>query len=196
MNRKLAAFAALLITFSLLLGACDGGGSEGESGKTLNLWITTLGEEAEVIKQVTEEQWNAEHPEAPVKVTVVPGNSDDFYQKLATAFATQTGPDMFCISNAEILKYVETGVAYDVTSYLEPNRSDYMEGTLEALTFDGKIMAFPGNMDIMALYCSVDAFEEAKLDYPETWRELIDATNTLANEDRYGMIPQTDLQSG
>lgn len=54
---------------------------------------------------------------------------------------------MFCISDVEILKYVETGVAYDVTSYLKPNRADYMEGA-------------------------------------------------LANEDRYGIILQTDLQSG
>ena len=200
MNRRLAALLALMLVCALLLGACGGeGGSTGgkkENGEYLNLWITTLGEEAEVIKKVTEEQWNVEHPDAKVKVTVVPGNSDDFYQKLTTAFATQTGPDMFCISNAEILKYVETGVAYDVTSYLEPNRADYMEGALEALTFDGKIMAFPGNMDVMALYCSVEAFKEAGLDYPETWEELIAATNALANEDRYGIILQTDLQSG
>lgn len=200
MNRRLAALLALMLVCALLLGACGGeGGSTGgkkENGEYLNLWITTLGEEAEVIKKVTEEQWNVEHPDVKVKVTVVPGNSDDFYQKLTTAFATQTGPDMFCISNAEILKYVETGVAYDVTSYLEPNRADYMEGALEALTFDGKIMAFPGNMDVMALYCSVEAFKEAGLDYPETWEELIAATNALANEDRYGIILQTDLQSG
>lgn len=200
MSRKLTVLTALMMIFALLLGACGGdSGSTGgkkDNGEYLNLWITTLGEEAEVIKQVTEEQWNVQHPDAKVKVTVVPGNSDDFYQKLTTAFATQTGPDMFCISNAEILKYVETGVAYDVTSYLEPNRADYMEGALEALTFDGKIMAFPGNMDVMALYCSVEAFTEAGIDYPETWQELVDATNALANEDRYGIILQTDLQSG
>ena len=200
MNRRIAALIALLLAFALLLGACgsDKGstGSKKDDGEYLNLWITTLGEEAEVIKKVTEEQWNVEHPDAKVKVTVVPGNSDDFYQKLTTAFATQTGPDMFCISNAEILKYVETGVAYDVTSYLEPNRADYMEGALESLTFDGKIMAFPGNMDVMALYCSVEAFKEAGIDYPETWEELIEATNLLANDERYGIILQTDLQSG
>ena len=200
MSRKLLKAAGILLAISLLLCACGGkktdGGNKKGDGEYLNLWITTLGEEAEVIRRVTEEQWNAEHPDAKVKVTVVPGNSDDFYQKLATAFATQTGPDMFCISNAEILKYVEAGVAYDVTSYLEPNRSDYMEGALEALTFDGKIMAFPGNMDIMALYCSKDAFSDAGLDYPETWQQLIDATNALANADRYGIILQTDLQSG
>ena len=201
MSRKFMAVMALVLACAMLLGAC--GKSEGgktpaktEDGEYLNLWITTLGEEAEVIKQVTEEQWNVEHPDTKVKVTVVPGNSDDFYQKLATAFATKVGPDMFCISNAEILKYVETGIAYDVSSYLEPNRADYMEGALETLTFDGKIMAFPGNMDIMALYCSNEAFEKAGIAYPETWDELISATNELATDDRYGIILQTDLQSG
>lgn len=201
-KRKMTALVAMMLAVVLLLCACggksgnDNTASKKEDGEYLNLWITTLGEEAEVIEQVTEEKWNVEHPDAKVKVTVVPGNSDDFYQKLATAFATDTGPDMFCISNAEILKYVETGVAYDVTSYLEPNRADYMDGALEALTFDGKIMAFPGNMDIMALYCSKETFEDAGIGYPETWQELIDATNALANEDRYGIILQTDLQSG
>lgn len=199
MSKKLMSILALVLVCACLLCACGDSGSKPSGGKTkgsyMNLWITTLGEEAEVIKEVTE-QWNTEHPDAKVKVTVVPGNSDDFYQKLTTAFATNTGPDMFCISNAEILKYVQTGIAYDVTSYLEPKRSDYMEGALESLTFDGKIMAFPGNMDVMALYCSKEAFETAGIDYPSTWQELIDATNTLANADRYGIILQTDLQSG
>ena len=199
MSRKFVAMIALVTVCAMLLCACGsekGSTTKKDEGEYMNLWITTLGEEAEVIERVTEEIWNAEHPDAKVKVTVVPGNSDDFYQKLTTAFATQTGPDMFSISNAEILKYVETGVAHDVTSYLEPNKADYMEGALEALTFDGKIMAFPGNMDVMALYCSVEAFEKAGMDYPETWQELIDATNALATEDCYGIILQTDLQSG
>ncbi len=193
--KKIVKILALALACLMLLCACgndEGGKSDGEY---MNLWITTLGEEAEVIKQATE-QWNQEHPDAKVKVTVVPGNSDDFYQKLTTAFATKTGPDMFCISNAEILKYVETGIAYDVTSYLEPKRADYMEGALESLTFDGKIMAFPGNMDVMALYCSVEAFQKAGIDYPRTWQEFIDAANALATEDSYGVILQTDLQSG
>lgn len=198
MKRKMTGLLTIVLAV-MMLCACGGSGETGNTkngGEYLNLWITTLGEEAEVIEKVTEEQWNVEHPDSKVKVTVVPGNSDDFYQKLAIAFATKTGPDMFCISNAEMLKYVETGVAYDVTSYLEANRADYMEGTLESLTFDGKIMAFPGNMDIMALYCSKEAFEGAGIDYPKTWEELINATNALANEDRYGIILQTDLQSG
>ena len=160
MSKKLMSILVLVLVCACLLCACGDSGSKPSGGKTkgsyMNLWITTLGEEAEVIKEVTE-QWNTDHPDAKVKVTVVPGNSDDFYQKLTTAFATNTGPDMFCISNAEILKYVQTGIAYDVTSYLEPKRADYMEGALEALTFDGKIMAFPGNMDVMALYCSGSA---------------------------------------
>lgn len=197
MKKKVLSIMALLLACAALLCACGGTGGSGKKndGEYMNLWITTLGEEAEVIQEVTE-QWNTEHPDAKVKVTVVPGNSDDFYQKLTTAFATQTGPDMFCISNAEILKYVESDIAYDVTSYLEPKKDDYMEGTLESLTFNGKIMAFPGNMDVMALYCSVEAFTGAGIDYPKTWDDLIAATNTLATEDRYGIILQTDLQSG
>lgn len=202
MKKKAFSIIAFILAMTTLLCACGGKQPNEEEtkstggGKAMKLWITTLGEEAEVIKKVTTEQWNAAHPDTPVEVTVVPGNSDDFYQKLSTAFATETGPDMFCISNSEIQKYVEAGISYDVSQWLEPNRADYMEGALEALTYDGRLVAFPGNMDIMALYCNAEMFEDASLEYPRTWDELVSAVDALATDDNYGIILQTDLQSG
>lgn len=192
MKKVLAITLAVIMIVALFAGC----GPKKPEDDTLSLWITTLGEESDIIKEVTNEQWNVEHPDKKVKVTVVSGNSDDFYQKLSTAFATGTGPDMFSISNAEILKYVETGIAYPVTKWIEPNISDYSPETIEYLTYNGEIVAFPGNMDLMALYCNKAIFEEAELDYPTTWAELIEAANTLATEDRYGIIVQTDTQSG
>ena len=197
--KKTTKLMALFLAVVMCLGAvgCEGKKEpESKEGKALQLWITTLGEEAEVIQRVTEEIWNKEHPDTPVKITVVPGNSDDYYQKLSAAFATNNGPDMFCISNASSLKYVDAEIAYDVSKWLEPNKDDYMESVLNAVTFDEKMVAFPGNMDLMGIYCNNAMFEEAGIDLPKTWDELVDAANSLATDDRYGIIVQTDAQSG
>ncbi len=203
--RWIAGALSVLMLFSLTACGKEKNQDEAEdennpvgevTGEPLQLWITTLGEEADIITRVTEEQWNKEHPKTPVEVTVVPGNSDDFYQKLSAAFATENGPDMFCISNAEMLKYVESEIAYDVTKWLDSNKDDYVEGAIEAVTYGDKILAFPGNMDIMGIYCNNTMFQNAGLELPETWDELIETSNALATKDRYGIIIQTDVQSG
>lgn len=200
--KRVTRFMALMLSALMCLGitGCgetgDSNNTGGAKGQALQLWITTLGQEAEVVKQVTEEIWNVEHPDTPVEITIVPGNSDDYYQKLSAAFAINKGPDMFCISNASSLKYVEAGIPYDVSKWIEPNRNDYMEAVLDAVTFDGKIVAFPGNMDLMGIYCNNKMFKEANIELPTTWEELLDAANALATGDRYGIIIQTDVQSG
>ena len=99
---KLRRITALLLAAMLLAGlaGCVNPGPSGDPGQTqqtgkpLQLWLSYLGKEGEVIERVTEEQWNKEHPDMPVDVTMVPGNSEDFYQKLSTAFAVGNGPDM------------------------------------------------------------------------------------------------------
>lgn len=201
---KLRRITALLLAAMLLAGlaGCVNPGPSGDPGQTqqtgkpLQLWLSYLGKEGEVIERVTEEQWNKEHPDMPVDVTMVPGNSEDFYQKLSTAFAVGNGPDMFTISTTYFEKYLEADIAYPVTEYMQPHMDDYRDVILDALTYDGEMIAFPGNMDVMGLYCSKEAFREAGLDYPTTWEELINAANQLANSERYGLIMQTDPQSG
>lgn len=195
-NKKWAVVVLLIYVCFSVFGCGKNVSKEGSGNQPLKLWVTTLGQEAETIKSVTESVWNKEHPETPVEVTIVPGNSDDYYQKLSAAFATNNGPDMFCISNASSLKYVESNIAYDVTKWIEPNKNDYLEAALNAVTFDGKMLAFPGNMDLMGIYCNNKMFKEASVEIPSTWGELIEAVNKLAKDDRYGIIVQTDDQSG
>lgn len=197
---------SLLIAFVMMIGmvGCQSSPSgyenpddgSAKSGEPLQLWLSYLGNEGDVIKRVTEDKWNTEHPDIPVEVTMVPGNSEDFYQKLSTAFAVGNGPDMFTISTTYFQKYLEADIAYPVTDYMKPYIDDYRSVIIDAVTYDGEIVAFPGNMDVMGLYCNKQMFEEAGLDYPETWEELIDAANQLANSERNGLIMQTDPQSG
>ena len=56
---------------------------------------------------------------------------------------------------------------------------------------DGKIYGVPMEVEPMAMYYSVAAFEEAGLnenDVPQTWDELLEVGKKLTTDKRYGVL--------
>jgi multiple sugar transport system substrate-binding protein len=115
--------------------------------------------------------------------------------KLATAFASGEGPDIFIISPGDFLRYYNGGVLADLTPHIEDAaRADFPESVIANRMVDGKIYGVPMEVEPMAFYYSVKAFEEAKLnenDVPKTWDELLDVAKKLTKPDRYGVLFET-----
>jgi multiple sugar transport system substrate-binding protein len=151
--------------------------------KTQVDWFTKLADD-----------WNKQS-ETKVQLDYVSNGDYINGSKLATAFASGQGPDIFIISPGDFLRYYNAGVLLDLTPHISPDaRADFPEGIIATRKVDGKIYGVPMELEPMAFYYSVKAFEDAKLnenDAPKTWDELLDLGKRLTTSDRYGLLFET-----
>jgi multiple sugar transport system substrate-binding protein len=138
--------------------------------------------------------WNDSH-EVKVELVYVPNNAYMDGTKLPTAFASGSGPDLFIISPGDFLRYYNGGVLLDLTPFMEQAaRDDFFPSVIANRMVDGKIYGLPYEVEPMAMYYSVDAFNEIGLtdkDVPKTWDELLSVAKKLTNAKRYGVLFET-----
>jgi len=138
--------------------------------------------------------WNDSH-EQKIELVYVPNSEYINGTKLATSFASGTGPDIFIISPGDFLRYYNGGVLHDLTPFIdEAARKDFAESVIANRMVDGKIYGIPMEVEPMAMYYSVKAFEEAGLnenDVPKTWEELLEVAKKLTTPERYGVLFET-----
>lgn len=107
--------------------------------------------------------WNSQN-ETQVELQFKPGADYIGGNILQTAFASGEGPDIFLISPGDFLRYANGNVLADLTPFMEqPAIDDFYEGVIASRMVDGKVYALPMEVEPMAMYYSVDAFEEAGL---------------------------------
>jgi multiple sugar transport system substrate-binding protein len=138
------------------------------------------------------DDWNASHePKIALELIVDYGGPT-----LSTAFASGEGPDIFLISPGDFLRYYNGGVLHDLTPHITPEaQADFPEGVIASRKVDGKIYGVPMEVEPMAFYYSVKAFEDAGLnenDVPTTWDEMLELGQRLTTADRYGMLFHTE----
>ena len=138
--------------------------------------------------------WNDSH-EVKVELVYVPNNAYMDGTKLPTAFASGSGPDLFIISPGDFLRYYNGGVLLDLTPFMEKSaRDDFFPSVIANRMVDGKIYGLPYEVEPMAMYYSVDAFNEIGLtdkDVPKTWEELLSVAKKLTNAKRFGVLFET-----
>jgi multiple sugar transport system substrate-binding protein len=143
----------------------------------------------------TVEDWNAINPEK-IELEYVPVSEYVNGIKLATSFASGSGPDIFIISPGDFLRYYNGGVLADLTPYISAEAvADYPENVLATRSVDGRIYGVPMEVEPMAFLYSVRAFENAGLnenDVPRNWDELLDLGRRLTNANRYGLLFDTN----
>jgi multiple sugar transport system substrate-binding protein len=139
--------------------------------------------------------WNDSH-EVKVELVYVPNSAYMDGTKLPTAFASGAGPDLFIISPGDFLRYYNGGVLLDLTPFMEQSaRDDFLPSVIANRMVDGKIYGLPYEVEPMAMYYSVDAFNEVGLtekDVPKTWDDLLSVAKKLTNQKRYGVLFETN----
>jgi multiple sugar transport system substrate-binding protein len=138
--------------------------------------------------------WNATH-DVKVELQYVPNNDYMNGTKLQTAFASGHGPDIFIISPGDFLRYYNGGVLTDLTPYMEEEaKKDLFPNVMETRMVDGKIYGLPMEVEPMAMYYSVKAFDEAGLsekDLPKTWDQFMELAHKLTKGNRFGCLFET-----
>ncbi len=140
------------------------------------------------------DDWNAQN-ETKLQLDYVVNNDYMNGTKLSTAFASGQGPDIFIISPGDFLRYYNGGVLADLTPYIDPAaQADFPDGVIASRKVDGKIYGVPMELEPMAFYYSVKAFEDAGLnenDVPQSWDQLLELGKKLTTNDRYGLLFET-----
>ena len=168
-------------------------------GRTLSFWqfYAPGGEVATQAKwfEDTVAAWN-EQNETKVELVYVPVQDYLGGTKLPTAFASGEGPDIFIISPGDFLRYYNGGVLTDLTPYMEQAaRDDFFPDVIASRVVDGKIYGLPMEVEPMAMYYSVEAWDEGGLtdaDVPQTWDELLEVARKLTTGERFGVLFETN----
>ena len=194
-----AAGAATAAVTPALLTGCGSGGGNGSALTFWNQYAPQTTEDPAVQRQSQwfvdlVAEWNATH-DRRIELVFVPGTTYTDGFKLPSAFAAEAGPDIFLISPGDFLRYYNGGVLADLTPYLDREAVADYGISLDTRTVDGRVYALPMEVEPLAIYYSVAAFERAGLaegDIPTTWDQLLDVGDRLRGNTRAGMVFDTE----
>lgn len=142
---------------------------------TLNVWHiwpdATAGDGATI--QGFVDQFEADHPN--IKIQQDATEVEAYKTKLKTAFAGGDLPDVFFSYGAGFSKpFVETGRVMRLdTEYDADVLGRILPGTDANCWFDDGLYGLPIKMWVGTLFVNTQLFEEASLDAPTNWEELI-----------------------
>ncbi|MGC9074429.1 MAG: ABC transporter substrate-binding protein [Candidatus Bipolaricaulaceae bacterium] len=111
--------------------------------------------------------------------------------KYTTAIEAGVGPDVMHLGPIEVsfALFASRGYFLDLTPFIEAEGPGFLEAwypvTIQAVTYDGKIYAMPGDFMSMILMYNKRLFAEAGLDPerpPETWEEFLEYAKALTRD--------------
>lgn len=151
-----------------------------------NFWSKGGGEDKFFKDRIAE--FEANNPNIEIVQSNIP--VDDYMgTKLATAFTSGTGPDIFVASPGTISHFIDAGIPYPMEDYFSDEvLADYAESSIKSVTDSkGHIVAVPTEQDLVALFYDKDLLKDAGLEPPKTWDELVNAAKTLTTNKRSGI---------
>lgn len=186
--------ALLLVPATIVLA---GGGQEAAETQPGQIVELEFWKEAAGDKKIDDavrgwcQEYQRNNPNVRVELATVP--FDQFLgDKLPTALASGTLPDVFWPSPGYVLQLLQNDVLMPLESYIpESVRKDFYPGSLEAVTFNGHIVAIPVEKAPLALYYNQQHMQDSGLQAPETWAELVDAGQKLKTPNRAGLYVET-----
>lgn len=160
-------------------GAGDTTGSEPTMDKVqIEMWTPHPLEDNIGITDFVAQNFLPDHPDTDFLFTQVPG---DWEQKFATAAAGGTLPDIFAVDGINLPTFANRGLTAELSEAVIPQDvlDDYFPPALAEMQFRGKTYATTIETNSQALEINVDKMNEAGVDPPETWDDLISVGQTL-----------------
>ncbi len=127
------------------------------------------GAQEETLKKMIE-IFESKNPD--IKVDVQTTGYEDYFTKLATTVGGGNPPDVFEMNMENFLSYMLRGACADLTGKIDT--ANYSEGTLAAVSSEGKIYAVPMSFSTCVLFYNKDLFDQAGVAYPTdewTWAD-------------------------
>ncbi len=168
----LAALLTLAVAALVALAGCD---DEPDGEVVLEFWA--MGAEGEKVQPLID-RFEAEHPGVRVAVQQQPWTSA--HEKLLTAFAGRSTPDVSQLGNTWVAELHALGALADLTPYVRQSEAvgadDYFSGAWDTNVIDGRLWGVPWYVDTRLLFYRADLFREAGYEQmPATWDEWVEA---------------------
>lgn len=177
---------ALLMMFALLAGC-----ARNDDPAVLNVWAA--GREGEVIAELLP-AFEREHPGVHVVVQQLAFTAA--HEKLLTAFAGDSTPDIAQMGNSWVPEFVALGAIEPLdariaaTSGIDPK--DYFAGAWDSNVVDGRVYGIPWYVDTRLLFYRRDLLAKAGFDHPPRdwteWRRMMVAIKKLVGPDKYAAL--------
>lgn len=180
MKKMLSLVLALALALTVLTAA---------AAEPVTLTYATFsasGAQEETLKKMVE-IFESKNPD--IKIDVQLTGYDDYFTKLATTVGGGNAPDVFEMNMKNFLAYMLRGACADLTGLVDP--AAYSEGTMAAVSSEGKLYAVPMSFSTCVLFYNKALFDQAGVDYPTdawTWADVQAAAEKIAalGEDVWG----------
>lgn len=208
MRRKLAALFAALVVAAATLAGCGskqesgteqtqsqeqtGSQSSGQEKVTIRLtgWASSPAETK--ILETLLDGFRAKYPN--IEVSYEPVNAD-YDKKLQADAVAGTMADVFYMDVLWAPDWINKGLAIPLDEYIQAegvDLSDFEESLLRGFQMNGKTYGLPKGYSTLGLFYNVEMFEQAGLQPPKTWDELVETAKALTKGDVKGIVITPD----
>lgn len=197
-KRKIINLCCLAMVSVMLFAGCSSGKDSGSVDKKEALKVWGMGDEIKYLSEVSEDFTKQTGIE--VNVQAIPWSSA--HDKLLTAVASKSGPDVLQLGTTWMPEFQAAGALTDMGPYIEKYPSlandNFFEGSVKTNIYDNKNYGIPWAAETRVLFYRTDTLE--KVGYskaPKDWKELEDAAAKLAarGDDKYGISIDAKEQS-
>ncbi len=159
----------------------------------LNVWHGASGESAKFLEETLFNEYMAAYPNVEIKPVFVEAG-DTTIQKLTAAASSDSLPQVLALAWPQYIGPLKS-VIRTLDDFIEENpdqynEADFIDSLLDGNSrFDGVTYGVPIESNNLGLFYNVDIFEEAGLEPPTTWDELVDVAGQLTNpaEKKWGI---------
>src|SRR5215471_1172546 len=102
--------------------------------------------------------------------------------------ANQMSIDLLLVDNMNLAPYVEKRLVLDLTKSQALIAPEVDEALVQPLTFNGRLMFFPGRPNVQITYYNMDVFNGSTSPIPETWDELLEVAKRLKAAYKVGKV--------
>jgi len=102
--------------------------------------------------------------------------------------ANRMSIDLLLLDNMNLAPYVEKRLVLDLTKYQAMIDPEVYESLVKPLTFNGRLMFFPGRPNVQITYYNTDVFNGSTYKIPDTWDELLEVAKQLKAAYKVGKV--------
>ena len=175
----------------LVLAWLAGCAKREDSREVVRFWA--MGSEGEIVRQLIPE-FERRNPGIRVDVQQLPWTAA--HEKLLTAFAGESLPDVCALGNTWIPEFALLGALAPLDAHLQATPAvepqDYFRGAWESGELDGKVYAVPWYVETRLPFYRTDILREAGIAQPPRdwaqWRTALAAVKQHVGPQRYAIL--------